>query len=136
MTALPDKLSELMVLALEDLAKVERDPEYIVKMSTWHDNSDSGQCAVCFAGSVMAMSLDAGRSTYKSRELWDGINDRKFYALNRVRAGNIGGALKALGFRAPWDLSERKVPYYNKDTACAWRREMINIAADLAARGL
>lgn len=56
----PDKPSELILMALEDLEAVERDPEYIVNMDTYHYRYP-GVCAVCFAGSVMAKRLGANR---------------------------------------------------------------------------
>jgi hypothetical protein len=65
---LPKKLSDLILVALGDLEKAERSKNYIVDMHTFHIpprrgcscfNCSTGRCAVCFAGSVMAFSLNA-----------------------------------------------------------------------------
>lgn len=62
---LPDKPSELIDLALRDLADVESDPNYCVEMEVqWHASlywyqSGRPKCAVCLAGAVMARSLHA-----------------------------------------------------------------------------
>jgi len=49
---LPDKLSDIILIALEDLRKVERSKKYKVYMGVWH--SPNGVCSVCFAGAVMS----------------------------------------------------------------------------------
>lgn len=56
MSKLPDKLSDLIELALSDLAKVERSKRYAVDMKFFH-RPKGGTCHVCFAGAVMAKTL-------------------------------------------------------------------------------
>lgn len=52
---LPDKLSELLEVALTDLKKCERSTKYRVSMLHWHTPVPEGNaCWVCLAGSVMA----------------------------------------------------------------------------------
>ena len=58
MNKLPDKPSELIRLALDDLEKAEKSPTYEVNMDRWHTQEEDGICHVCLAGSVMAFSLD------------------------------------------------------------------------------
>lgn len=62
MTTLPDKLSDLLELALGDLEKVEAMPEvYEVDMSDWHlpqrdeFGGRCGRCTVCLAGAVIEL---------------------------------------------------------------------------------
>lgn len=59
---LPEKVSELIRLALADLRKIEGDNRYVVNMMTWHVptwHGGSEECSVCLAGAVMAKTLHA-----------------------------------------------------------------------------
>lgn len=92
----PKKLSAAILLALADLEAVEKDPRYIVKMYDWHvpsEMSTSLKCEVCFAGSVMAKSLNSaiGNAVYPADfgKAWCKV----FKALNYVRCGDIQPAL-------------------------------------------
>jgi hypothetical protein len=53
---LPDKPSDLLQLALDDLELCEKDRNYTIDMSEWHTPSqdESEKCAVCIAGAVIA----------------------------------------------------------------------------------
>jgi len=55
---LPNKLSALLRIAVEDAQKIEKTPGYVLDMSVWHSPAN-GPCAVCLAGSVMALRLRA-----------------------------------------------------------------------------
>lgn len=69
---LPNKPSELLRVALNDLKAAERDPRYTIDMTDWHvprdkeglrlfegeDMEAGSSCAVCLAGSVMRQSFD------------------------------------------------------------------------------
>ncbi len=57
---LPDKPSELVELAIKDLMLCHEDPRYEIEYGVWHRTySNSKQCYVCFAGSVIAQTLQA-----------------------------------------------------------------------------
>tara|TARA_B100002049_G_scaffold181615_3_gene138624 strand:+ start:991 stop:1443 length:453 start_codon:yes stop_codon:yes gene_type:complete len=62
MKKLPNIPSELIRVALADLGEVEEDHRYIVSMDDYyHQNTDwefPGTCTVCFAGAVMARTLN------------------------------------------------------------------------------
>ena len=58
-TTLPDKLTDLLELALSDLKKVADSPKYYIHMERYYNGSRTGPCMVCFAGAVMAKSLNA-----------------------------------------------------------------------------
>ena len=82
-TQLPDRLSDLIELAVADAQRLDRntyDPEY----DSWHEMERLG-CDVCFAGAVMAGTLehpcyqDAGPSTFTV------YNPIRLYALNETR---------------------------------------------------
>lgn len=53
---LPDKLSDLLIVALTDLELCENDERYNIFMGAWHTPCGDGICHVCLAGSVIAKS--------------------------------------------------------------------------------
>lgn len=95
---LPDTLSGLIRVALKDLAKAERTPGYVIDMHDWHSPTQNGKnCSVCFAGSVMAMSLKASPlSDVSPDDWWNGITG-KLEAINSLREGDITSALSYIG---------------------------------------
>lgn len=96
MTALPDKPSALLRLALADLRKVEALPEiYTVDMGTYHESWD-GRCNVCLAGAVMAgtLNIPADEDTLPCN--LGIVFAPKLHALDALRAGEVGGALARL----------------------------------------
>lgn len=98
-TVLPDKLSALLRVALKDLKAVEADPNYEVYMGEWHTPTHmNGKpvCLACFAGSVMAKSLNLAPTKHQGLSTFSAGTWRKFYALNAVRTSNIDVALMHL----------------------------------------
>jgi hypothetical protein len=96
---LPDKLSELILVALEDLAVVKTDPRYEIDLTTWHaPDEHNGLCSVCFAGAVIARQLSPDETT-KALEPSDfsEADAEKLRALNEIRMGSIEEALLAMG---------------------------------------
>ncbi len=109
-TGLPVKLSDLVDLALDDLEKVEKDPRYMVRMSSWHVSPDimmlrgeEPKCGVCFAGAVMAMTMKVPLD--RTIEFFDEVPDdfeptplkwRKYQALDRFRRGQVDVAIAQL----------------------------------------
>lgn len=69
MRELPNKLSDLLRLAVEDAKKAEASDKYALAMGVWHvpatvsqyymDKFGKDKCIVCMAGAVMAFSLEA-----------------------------------------------------------------------------
>jgi len=108
---LPDKMSDLLSLALDALEACEADPNYFVYMGEYHKPADDGTCSVCLAGSAMAKVLGAD----KTRWLWpDNFDDRlekKLRAIDRLRQGRVYEAAKELGIAAPFDSVA--IPYYS-----------------------
>jgi hypothetical protein len=104
--ALPDKLSDLLELALSDLEKVEALPKYKVDMMQWH-TSIGGVCAVCLAGSV----LEYGRNISASM-LPRPIAD-KLLAVDALREGRVYAAEFYLSGKGSIDALDVVVtPYY------------------------
>ena len=93
---LPDKPSELILVALMDLEKCEADPRYDINMGVWHE--PNSHCSVCFAGAVIAKTLQLPAD--KPFDPWgfDESIKNKLRALDLFRAGWIYDALYAMGF--------------------------------------
>lgn len=100
-TKLPNKLSDLIDLALGDLEAVEQDKRYKVDMNNWH--RPNGECKVCFAGSVIAHSLGARRTREIKPESFEAHTKVRLYALDYIRKGIVCCALNDIGAR-PDDL--------------------------------
>jgi hypothetical protein len=84
------KLSELIEIGLNDLEKCEKSNEYEVDMSKWHEfNPNLEKCMVCFAGSVMAQTLDSFIGDDLTPSKFDEDWGRRLNALNQVRMGNL-----------------------------------------------
>ena len=132
---LPDKPSELIRLALADLALCAADPNYRIDMGEWHKPED-GVCQVCLAGAVMAKSLNASRAA----ELYSSDfpeNRQKIKVLDDFRNGIVCVALDDLGH----DLSnwghgarDRYITPYDSDPG-AFMADMRQLADDLEAAG-
>ena len=133
---LPDRPSELIRLALADLALCAADPNYRIDMYEWHNPQDDGVCQVCLAGAVMAKSLNAPPAA----ELYSSDfpeNRKKIKALDAFQEGLVCGALAYLGH----DLSnwghgarDREITRYRAD-AGAFMADMRKLADDLEAAG-
>ena len=133
MPLLPDAPHELVLLAISDLEKVSGDDRYVVCMGRWHspvsdvehlkDNSENTQCAVCFAGSVMAKTLnvDIDRDVKSLSKVFKKDTDtvNKLMALDFIRMGDVRKALdqitslsKEFSFGIPFHVD---VPKYSED---------------------
>jgi len=102
---LPDTLSGLLTLALDDLAKCDADLRYIVDMGSWHEPDRQGRCAVCLAGAVMAKSLGYPHSSLFPSS-FSGSLRCKMEALNCLRKGECIDAWRWLN-----EFSERWRPF-------------------------
>lgn len=133
---LPDKLSKLILVALNDLEKVEKDEKYKVDMGQWHHPPlYNGPCAVCLAGAVIAKTC---KTSYK-KDLMPGDffeNEvKKFNALDLVRQGEIFRALIKLGVdeknaRECQDKLWRVLNLYPKDWVNYWNDDDKKIFKD------
>jgi len=162
MNELPEKPSALIRLALSDLEKASISPEYSIDMGRWHSRQSAyGEklefCRVCLAGSVMAMTLkvphdaeieidskpfeiDAGVPVFDNLKDIPIETQRKLYAINDFRTGNVFGAMEFLYPDMEKDdldkLAEldRHITDYSSgpEIFCEEMRELAN---DLEARG-
>jgi len=86
MSTLPDKVGDLIRLAVKDLTLCEADPQYLVDMGVWHSYDDVDDlCLVCLAGSVMAHSLEVDRTLERSPSGFDEGVEHKLSVLNFCR---------------------------------------------------
>jgi hypothetical protein len=93
---LPEQMSELLQLALDDLAKAERSKRYTVSMGSWHVyDPGTDTCFVCLAGAVMARTLKEPRKRYCTSEDFEGATGYCLHALDYLRMGYIREAYAA-----------------------------------------
>jgi len=157
MKRLPDKMSDLLKLALGDEAKAERSPKYTMDMDQWHEpewewDSDSNNdvmvnCNVCFAGAVISFTLGGEWGKNLSPEDYMNGNVQKLHALDKLRRGNIYAAaayMKLVGvFRTAEEFAYHE---FNKNGKVfindymfgrvPWRRSMFRLVGRLARAGL
>ena len=105
---LPDKLSELLAVALHDMDQVRALPgRFVIDMSMWHtpvQTQDVSICQVCLAGAVMAMTLEIPDRVFSEPYLLDSSN--KLSALDYLRTGNVFGAARTMGTVMPAVISD------------------------------
>lgn len=107
MIELPNKLSDLLELAVRDVQKCEAQPaRFSLHMGNWHKpDAGKGVCVVCMAGAVMAQTIgipdQAERFVFEDRACEDDIEPhrRAMSAINEMRIGLIGAAAAQLGLR-------------------------------------
>lgn len=140
-------LSAVIRAALDDLAKVEADPRYVVDMNTWH-GPGMGGCHVCLAGAVMAGSMGVPIKQHISApivavavspkgmqgDVADGALSR-LMALDMVRSGDISDALIWIGATPPKGVWRSAVTPYSVDHAI-FKHDLLAVAAALEAEGL
>lgn len=105
---LPTKLSALIKVALKDLKKVEKDKNYKVNLSMWHQTFDDDVCYVCLAGAVLAKSLKIDRKAsicrrnggflmiFNEQFIKKELPVPQMLALDDVAVGGVGHAVRAL----------------------------------------
>jgi hypothetical protein len=133
-TKLPDKPSELIRVALEDMRALEEDTRYRIDMGAWH-HPGPVFCHVCAAGAVMARRLGVGPATKTSPSDFDDETSRKLFALDCFREGQVLIGLIRLDI-APgnYPLDVRITPYEVHREA--FYRDMEALAAMLEGVGL
>lgn len=139
MARLPNKLSDLIEVAIADLIKCERSSKYLVNMLVWHNPVNDEHCEVCFAGGVIAQTLSTDHKRWTEPcEFKTGIN-RKLQALDDLRRGRLGAALHQMNASRPYQAFQRKLdrhitPY--SQNPGTFKREMRAFSRDMATAGL
>lgn len=131
---LPDKLSDLIEVAIKDLEACEKDSRYVVCMGVWHNAYPTlNTCVVCLAGAVMAKSLK-GKSQLILYPC-DFEETRQLEALDSCRGGDVCSAFFTL------DLDQDKGVRFNRDIALyecdrkLFKSQMLDLAKDLREEG-
>ncbi len=99
---LPDKPSELIDLALDDVLRLETTPGYRINMETYHDlNMADDLCHVCLGGAVLTNFMDRDE---RHRLDGGGRLQDKIRALDKFRKGRIELGLDIMGVAHPKGL--------------------------------
>ena len=145
MKPLPDKLSELIRIALHDEAKAVASKDYEIDMTTWHRPGDV--CSVCLAGAVMAFTLDALPTRNVDPGHFDPETQNKLRSLEHIRRGAmVEGIARFVDrhnkwYEPPnrkkgriiWDFAREgmgRCPSYYRDRP-AWRKWLFKAAKRL-----
>lgn len=139
---LPNKPSELITVALDDLRRCEEDARYAINMwATWHapsfqnDGSATDVCYVCMAGAVMAQTLGEDIDTNIFPSSYDTGLQNKLSAIDELRCGNISLALMSLEL-SPSAIPDRDIVSYREETVDQFHKQMHAFAQDLKEVGL
>lgn len=139
MKTLPSEPSELLMLALMDLEKIENTPGYVIDMGMWHEPR-GGFCHVCLAGAVLAETLNKPMNWDFDHFSMTTELHSKLNAINNLRTGDVVSAVYELDFDLDFDfysvdeslnlgnLSIKKLP--------AWLLYMQDLIGFLKAEGL
>ena len=119
------KLHELLNLALDDLEKCEKDPDYLIDMGEWHFPY-GGKCFVCLAGAMMAKSL--GTSPHYDGSPEDFENCSELQALDCLRCGDVEQAYYVLGIESK--VPDRRITPYSQSPD-AFKKELRQLAKEL-----
>ena len=132
--SLPDRPSELLQLALDDLRKCEADPRFKIDMSQWVTPVNE-VCYVCLAGSVMIQELGASPEKWCAPLHFQyGVSD-KLWALNQFRLGLLCSAYKFLGRELPENLPERVCVTRHNDDKEQFHQDMESLIKLLQEHG-
>lgn len=134
-STLPDKPSELILLALADLEKCEQDDVYEIDMSQWCRFSGE-TCTVCLAGSIMVQTL--GVQVDDERKYFDPYDtpfSNKLLALDSFRVGSVSRGLREMRLEDHELVLDRIVTPYGY-SPLAFKLEMRDLAAELQEKGL
>ncbi|MFT5127451.1 MAG: hypothetical protein ACI8W8_001054 [Rhodothermales bacterium] len=149
MSALPEKLSELLTAAINDLEACESADGYSIDMNVWHQWDGGHQtCAVCLAGAVMAQSLEFPQkrnADFGNSDL--GSNMNALDVLDDISRGRIADAVRKHGELsdgrqlAVTTLANSEPGQWLRDhgyaeSAETYKAQLRSVAEHLAAMGL
>jgi len=111
---LPNKLSALIRVGINDLIKAETARNVMINMYVFHNigrainimtkkfrdthgyADDDSICCVCLAGTVMINTLGGSIDHYENTDKWGLEVQSKLYALDEIRRGHIQAAMSQL----------------------------------------
>ena len=136
--SLPNKPSDLLRLALNDLSKIEKSNGYNVNMAAWHTPALAApatkKCQVCLAGAAMAKSLKGDFDLDLTPTSYNDRTANKLFAINLFRIGNVGGAFQRMGrsYRRGRTFDRIIADYYNRKE---FKKDLRKLVVDLAKNG-
>lgn len=92
MTTLPNKLSDLLELAVRDAQACESQPEkFYLRMGDWMRLSRSrpGVCEICMAGAIMVNTMGLQPTEDDPRIEPGGVDKMKLWAVDSMRSGDF-----------------------------------------------
>ena len=135
MKKLPNKPSELIHLALEDLEKAERSPKYKINMDDWHSPISSTRCEVCLAGAVMAGTMECDIGEFMGPSEF-GQSRAKLSSLEYFRLGEVATALIKLGIKKPPQIQDNYKIISYQASHKKFKEDMMCLAFCLHGAGL
>jgi hypothetical protein len=114
MKVLPKVPSKLILIALEDIEAVEKQPKFKFRMNTdWVTPLGDNRCAVCAAGAVLVNRIDPSLPGELDKDGWftpefldDSTNVQQLLAINNLREGDICSAFADLDLTKPDTLPD------------------------------
>lgn len=135
---LPDKLSDLIDLALVCLNKAEQNPRYQIDMVTWHEEkvvlSGELKCHICFAGAVIAFALGENPNNFRLPGDYDKDTCNKLRALDSICNGCVYDALRLMDKPTDHTRSGHRIVSYWVNPK-AWKHDMKAIVKQLRTIG-
>ena len=131
---LPDVPSVLIKAAVKDTKLAEKSQKYEVDMGKWHE--PNGKCSICFAGSVMAFTLNTHASNNLKPEDFDLDTCNKLLALDEFRTGYIEYGLIEMGLVLKDGMEDwmKVCPYWKDKTK--FYKDMKKVVKELEKYGL
>lgn len=106
---LPDNLSDLLELSVNDAVACDRSRKYALSMGHWH--KPNGVCKVCMAGAVMVQTKGyrGGIEVEDPSEMDDIDTDdgERYLAINNMREGEFEAAADKLGLEIPSEVIKK-----------------------------
>lgn len=136
----PKRMSEAIRMAVADLRKVEASPDHTVRMIYFHAPKigDLEQCAVCFAGAVMAKRLGADPDDELYEDSFGGAWKKVFTFLDALRSGYMTGARDSWATGTMTQVDDRPnelgITFYESDPL-QFKADMLALADRLEAEG-
>lgn len=128
MKRLPNKPSQLLRLAMNDLEIIEKDPRYEIDMAEYHYRADGFTCLVCMAGAVMANTMKLDYTKYAHPISFPDETRQKLFAINSLRCGDVVEALVILGLKMKYGLCFKATDYHKDKEAFKFEMEFLIIA--------
>lgn len=129
---LPNRLSELLTLALADVAVVKDMPGYKIDMSVFHCASYA-TCYVCVAGACIVnqgLVSEWKERCYHPEDRW---LQSRIYAISDLCFGSVSAAATEMGIEGDWKHLDREPVEYG---SIGWNDYIADIVKDLKEAGL